>query len=70
MHKRVIQVYRVSSSNRDNMRKKVYSSLSCHRKGVGDEVNKLKAYFKPARYNRNCTINERKLTKNVPLETK
>ena len=51
------------------MRKNVYSSLSYHRKGVGDEVDKLKAYFKPARYNCDCIINERRLTKNVQLET-
>ena len=70
MHKQVIQFYRISSPNRHNVRKKVYSSLSYHQKGVGDEVDKLKAYFKPTRYNRDCIINERRLNKNFPLETK
>ena len=64
MHKRVIQVCQVSSPNRHNVRKKVCSSLLYYQKGVGDEVDKLKAYFKPARYNRDCIINERRLTKN------
>ena len=44
--------------------------LSYHRKGVWDEVDKLKAYFKPARYNRDCIIKERRLAKNFPLESK
>ena len=41
MHKRVIQVHRISSPNRHNVRKKVYYSLSYHRKGVWDEVKLL-----------------------------
>ena len=69
MHKQVIQFYPDSSPNGHNVRKKVFSSLSYQRKGVGDEVDKLKAYFKPARYNRDCIINERILTRNLQLET-
>ena len=70
MNEQVIQICWVSLPNRHNVRKKVYSLLSYHQKGVGDEVGKLKAYFKPARYNLDCIINEQRLTKNFPLETK
>ena len=70
MHKRVIQVYRISSPNRYKVKKKVYPLPLYHRKGVGDEVDKLKAYFKPTRYNRDCIINEPRLNKNFPLETR
>ena len=63
MRKRVIQVCRVSSPNRHNVRKKGLFFAIISSKKLWGKVDKLKAYFKPARYNRDCIINERRLIK-------